>query len=510
MNQIVLSFFLFIFLIIFNASFAYEKLFYTKDEINTTYDFYLKYNKPENGPSDKVDKIDDRKIKDHEFPKRGSFLSNTLSFNKTLPKFDVHMAVILGNPSIKLPSDLVLGKFDKTKNDLVDYFNQNWIVEKNVIREKELKTIKNICDKIKSLYIDKYALITGKNTTEMVFISDTPDDLRQYTDVLIGTLYNEFQNKILLLKDKIFNLKEFNNSRWNKDGYLPMASYLDTEMSTEYFGFGTAYKCKKFSNWLTYANKESYLIENYATLFEDVHNFFIEAFKNNTKFYRENGDLYLDLSEDNIRYNLTLGYILSKTLYADAVLFGIPNLDKFLTPKILENFLRMHNYLKYEYFLFSDLHSYMIIYPFIEFVMSEFNIKIKSILDPVINPGNPRKIVWFTGHENSITALFKILNYDYKIIKNGILSIKSTWENIEEIQNEFAYFPYVGYGYAVSFELVSYYDEKNKKRYFYIGLRENFKQEYLFLISLRSFNKLAKLILMTPSYSNFERANFCN
>ena len=68
MNQNIISFFIFIFLIILNDSYAYEKLFYTNDEIDTTYDFYLKYNKPENGPNDKVIKIDDRKIKDHEFP----------------------------------------------------------------------------------------------------------------------------------------------------------------------------------------------------------------------------------------------------------------------------------------------------------------------------------------------------------------------------------------------------------------------------------------------------------
>jgi hypothetical protein len=510
MNQNVISFFLFIFLIILNGSFAYEKLFYTNDEIDTTYDFYLKYNKPENGPNNKVIKIDDRKIKDHEFPNEGSFLSNTLSFNKTLPKFDVHMAVILGNPALKEPSDLVLGKFDITKDDLVDYFNQYWSDKKHEIREKELKTINDISDKLKSLYIDKHSLITGKNTTEMVFISDTPEYTKLYTEALIKTVYKDYDNKILLVKDRIFSLEAFNNSIWNKEGYQPLASFLDEEMTTAYFGFGTAYNCKKFSNWLTFARKDSYLTQTYANLFEDVHTVLIEAFKDNNKFYRENGDLFLDLSENNIRYNLTLGFILSKTLYTDAVLFGIPNLDKFLTPKILESFLRMHNFLKYEYFLYSDLHSYMIISPFIEFAMNEFNFKIKNILDPIANPGNPRKIVWFTGHENNISALFKILNYDYKIIQNGFLSVKNTWQMIQEIKNDFAYFPYVGYGYAVSFELLSYYDEKNKKRYFYIGLRENFKQEYLFLISLRSFNKLGKLILMKPSYSNIERANFCN
>lgn len=488
---------------------------YAPDEQSTTYNFYEKYFLPVFPQNLTIDILDDKLISDKEFPTEGSFFSNIVQFNNSLVNYTIHMAIAMSREGFMQPDDMVQGEFNPNINfnslNKVDYFGQKWQNQDYQIARKSSQIINDLTQKIKSLYINELALLTGNDTTEIVFISDNDQSHQEHSNALIARIYADLDILKLLIKDPVFSMKSFQNNFFNQQNKLPVTSYFPLELSANSLGFDIPYLCNKFINWLDYSQSDSNLIGNYTSLFYDVHSTFIENF-NNSKFYTQFGQLWLDLSEDNIRTNLTLGYILSNSLYADAVLFGIPQVGSFLPPQIINNFLNMHNFLRYEYFLYSDLHSSMIISPFIEFMMSEFNLKINNFKNSNTYPANPRKIVWFTTHENNISALFKLLNYDYRVKQiGGFLSILNTWNNPKQsIDNNFSYFPYIGYGYTVSFELLSVIDSISGKRIFYIGLRDNFSASYLFVISLRAFNKLAKLIMMVPSYTQDERNLFCN
>lgn len=488
---------------------------YSEDEVNTSYNFYDKYNSPKYGNLTKAYPLNDVYLPNDQFPNEGSFLSNSYLFNKNLTDYKVHMAIVLGSPGVEFPEETMYGQFSQgisdSEDDLIDYFYQEKPSSRNGIEEKTDIAVNDIVKKFKKLYMQNLSLVTDTNTTQIIFIADNNPSHLTYTTKLINKFYENSNLDTLIIKDPVFTETSYNASTWNIEGNLPVAAYLTAEMSTTYFGYDIPILCKKFKNWLSHAAKDKKLISTYSTNFSKVHDVFVENYKSNDKFYSSSGKILLDLSEDNIRKNLTLGYILSNSLFADSVIYGIPNVKNFLPPEILEDFLKMHNFLKYEYYLYSDLHSNMIISPFIEFAMKEFNLKINSIKNSTANPENPRKIVWFTGYDNNISALFKLLNFDYRLKKNGILSLRETWENSqEELQNYLSYFPYVGYGYTVSMELLSVVDPIMNRRLYYIGFRDNFKDEYLFVLSLRSFNKLGKLVMMVPSLSKLERQNFCN
>jgi hypothetical protein len=482
------------------------------------------------------------------YPTAGSFYSAAYSFNYTLPTdFKVERAILVSRTGARRLKEIVDGQFiyeenftneknqtttvkvASTNSKLVggyhDVFKQKWNYSFNDFTPIANKSAQEYASNIISLYRDKLKLITLNTTTEIVFVAGSLSANLQYTQAIVKYVYNELSLK-KNLTDFIrapegFTWESLDYEDFNKDGYWPAVGQLLNEYTYALFGFDFPYVCPKYQAWNLYsATQDSNLRKYYNERFSEVLDIFSNYFQENaeTIFYNTLDEVYLNLTDYQIRYNITVGRILVTNLLVDGLFFNWPDdLKEFIPPiggmKLLNEMMK---FLDYEVYSYSDLHMYLIISPLFKFLFSEFNTHMKMVNGyymPNLSPNfKSRKITYFSGYYHSIQALYNMMNYDWRIKEAGALtSFPDTWSMANvTFPGKLPDIPLVEFGEGFSFELISLPHTAVKgAKNFFIGFRRDFRSTYEFVLSVEDFSALSQLMLIVPEFTEKERTKLC-
>lgn len=484
-----------------------------------------------------------------KYPKEGSFYSTVYSFNYTLPSdFKVERAILVSRTGARRLSEIVDGQFiyeynttnemNKTVKEKVssinsqlvggyhDVFKKKWNYSSTDFTHIANQTANEYSRSLISLYRDKLNLIALNKTTEIVFVAGSLSSNIQYTQELVYNIYKELSLKKNLTDfiraPEAFTWQSLDTEDFNKDGYWPAVGRLLGEYTYSLFGFDLPYVCPKFTNWNMYsATNDPDLRRYYNEKFGEVLDIFSEYFQNNgeTIFYNTRDEVYLNLTDYQIRYNLTVGRILVVNLLTDALFFDWTNDLTDLIPPIggLSLLKDMMKFLDYEVYSNSDLHMYMMISPLFKFLFTEFNKHMKMVngfyMPDLSSNFKSRKITYFSGYFSTVQALFNMMHYDWRIKeKKAFLYNPETWSkaNVTYTGGILPDIPLVEFGEGFAFELISlpHTGVKGAKN-FYIGFRWNFRSSYEFVLSVEDFSALSQLMLIVPEFSEKERTKLC-
>jgi hypothetical protein len=306
------------------------------------------------------------------------------------------------------------------------------------------------------------------------------------------------------------------------DGYWPAVGQLIDEYTYSKFGFDLPYVCPKLKNWNKYsATTDENLRKYYNERYGEVLDIFSSYFELNqeTIFYNTKDEVFLNFTDYQIRYNITVGRIIVLSLLADGLFFNWPEeLMELIPPNGgIDLLIEMKKFLDYEVYLNSDLHTYLIISPLFKFLFTEFNKHMKWVngfyMPDLSQSFKSRKITYFSAYYHTIQALYKIMHYDFRIKEGGaFISDPQTW-NLANVTYKGGILPELAigdFGEAFAFELISLpHTEVKGAKHFYIGFRHNFKTDYEFVLSVEDFSELSQLMLIVPEFSELERTKLC-
>jgi hypothetical protein len=416
--------------------------------------------------------------------------------------------------------------------NVVDLFNITW--ENTKIEA----LIPNITDKeanllaanIKSMYRQQFSLLTN-NTKEFSIIAQN-SFFKEYGKQMIHTFYaNDNVTEYTDVITENFDFKLYNQSYWNHESFYPVIPILNLEYVSKLFGFGIVESCSLFNNWKKLAIKNIDLNDYFYSKFNDtlqswnimykpLVGFFVKGAKANEPEINFSTWLTNDGTDPVGIQNF---YIFANALYSAYSVFGEKSVKKYLPKGGIKELQEMLKFLNYEYLLYSQMHSYLIISPFFEFMFQEFNVRLKNGETKNVTeselPNLKRKLTLLIAQDYVFYAIWKMYNFREALYPkySKEASYGDGNGNLYDINDElipkwstnttklpYSNYTFVPFGYTLSFELW-----KKSNNEFDIVLRENFNQQPVFTLSKFDFNDAFQQILLEPGFSAKERERWC-
>ncbi len=446
-------------------------------------------------------------------------------------KFNVEMVMVLHRTGVNQPDSLRKGTFSdstKTNNPInltsttesqkfLDFFNMEW-PGGNFISEASNNTVKETVKNITRLYRDKFKLVTLNSTTEITFIAGSKDFQQVYSNQIITELYSPISSSLerSYLPNNTFSFERLRNLEFNNEKFYPNLAVISGSYRYSELGFDIPKVCYKYKSWAKYASQDEKLLNYYKNNYKEMIDIFTSYFKQKY-FFDAFGKIYLNLTTANFQNNLTLSYILINCLISDLEMFSEEKLEHVVSKNQIKIVYNSYKFLQYEYLQYNNLYSMLQIAPFINFMYEEFNLKMKYLNGWTISnikQGNfDRKMILFSLYSETFTSFFKLLNLDQDILINEkyqFISEINTWD--EDLRNatDLKVMPVPIYGSSIQIELISQTNPDNSNiKDFYIGLRINYEDEYIFVLSIVDFNNLIGLSLIDPPFTGDEMEFYC-
>ncbi len=398
-----------------------------------------------------------------------------------------------------------------------DFFNMEW-PGGNFISEASNNTVKATVKNITRLYRDKFKLVTLNSTTEITFIAGSKDFQQVYSNQIITELYSPISSSLerSSLPNNIFSFERLRNLEFNNEKFYPNLAVISGSYRYSELGFDIPKVCYKYKSWANYASQDQKLLNYYKKNYKEMIDIFTSYFKQ--KYFLDAfGNIYLNLTTANFQNNLTLSYILINCLISDLEMFSEEKLAHVVSKNQIKIVYDSYKFLQYEYLQYNNLYSMLQIAPFINFMFEEFNLRMKYINGWTISnikQGNlDRKMILFSLYSETFTSFFKLLNLDQYILINErhqLISEFNSWD--EDLRNatKLKVMPVPIYGSSIQIELISQTNQDNANiKDFYIGLRTNYQDEYIFVLSIVDFNNLIGLSLIEPHFTGDEMEFYC-
>jgi hypothetical protein len=442
------------------------------------------------------------------------------------------MVMILYRTGVNQPSSLRKGTFsnstklDSKTNESIsmqtdsytDFFKMVW-PSGNYISEASNNTVKAAAENITRLYSDKYKLINLTTTTDILFLAASQDFQQFYAEQLITELYSNISHTLerSYMPNNSFTIERMKNLDFNKEKFYPNLAVISGTYRYKEFGFDIPKICNKCRSWVKYAAYQDpdlldYFNNNFKEMIDHFTSYFTEDY-----FLDAYGNVYLNLTNANFKNNLTLTHILITSLIADLGMFSEDKLTHALPKGGSSLVFETYKFLQYEYLQYNNLYSLLQMAPFFTFMYDEFNLMMKylngwTISD--IKPGNfDRKMILFSLYSETFTSFFKFLNLDTSILLNEkyqLISQFNSWDEKLRNATKLKVMPEPLYGSSIHLELISEIHPDNPKlKLFYIGLRKNYEDEYIFVLPIADFNNLIGLILIDPPLTGSEMEFYC-
>jgi hypothetical protein len=427
-------------------------------------------------------------------------------------KAKLKMVFTLARQGVYRPDSNILGDYydsngNRIKSNFIfeenekytDIYGNLWPL-KYVIDEKGYEFAKNYSESLKSLYTD-LGLLTG-NPNETDFVTTEKNVTLVYSKKVIQYLYPKFN--ATNIETAPFSFEELDKFSYNPKIAGKVLAILQREYRTKYFGFGMD-SCPKWANFQQKAMKDTFLLKEYNSTFIKLIDAWEHKFQGKV-YYKTVGsnDTYLKIDRNQLETNLTLVAILTEAFRSDMVYFETdPEQYTSFKKYILEtdeDFAMIKNlrkFLTYEFILYSNLHTFLVVGPFFDLMFAQFNKLIAA------QGTYQRKMMHFTVSDWIISAIYKMFYYDKTYYRYN-------WDPNDPNNNDkwiYKKLPLITFGYNIQFEL---WEWKDKSRsFFYIMFRENLAKEPTFILKAEDFMWALKLFYLDPNFDNEERVFWC-
>jgi hypothetical protein len=462
----------------------------------------------------------------------GTFLEEARKYSVNMPNSStLDFVFLLTTPGLTRPEDLLQGYFTKVEESeeesesespsnsnnsgdpatSSDVFKMKWNITSNQMDSQGLESVKNLAEKIISFYKNNLTFLTLNDTSEIVFITNEKTSSLVFEKSLLTSLYGALSE--YYIAEVPFSFESYNSTYFNPKNnisalsqtsqFIPKVAQLQDDYISIKMGFSFFKQCSKMLNYKRFSDSDGILIVELSQ-FSDVLSLWAEKFlkqnsKSNQTFYDVRGNSYFsDLSLEQLKENFTLTWVLTKTLLADLTRFKneqekMDILKKYLPDENTDRLKSLYKFLSFKVILSSELYTYLMISPFMYFMIEKFNTR---ILNDKSTNSYYNKLVHFTLDEISISAFYKIFNYESK---------KKNSDN-----NDLSYlesYPFVSYDFSISFEL--WKDKTSESGDYYVVARENFSELPLFSVSVQNFSILLEMIMISPDFTLKERIFYC-
>lgn len=335
---------------------------------------------------------------------------------------DLVYSVILINQGVTLVTDRFLGSYKNVSLDTlttkVDPFKISWTPSSLITySDAQLGRLEDKVKAMKGLYYKSssssaYEFLKGKQE-EIVVVANSEDKSVPYLYNFLKYLYTNVTTAYTAYEEA-----SFANGLYNPTSGILQIAYLSEQQDLYSFGFAFN-TCSKNQKWRSYASSMKSIIDEYTNNkdFENI----MKAFKDAaTKFatqetqnpnappYFFGPDGTLNITVNYLKSNMTAMEILTDIYFSDYTIDSA-TLSKNVIINDLSKVRGLSNFFKYDINMYSMLHCYLMVQPFLSRIESIF-IEIINKATPTKYPSKSKVLVYGTNQYPFI-ALNKLFYY---------------------------------------------------------------------------------------------------